>query len=61
MLMISSIERSLDNIIYESYPRHANFEDLPFDGDEGLIARQLIYGINSDIFFRLNNVFRVYV
>ena len=60
-LEVSSIERSFDNIIYESKPLNANFDDLPFDGDEILIARLQIYDVNYDIVFRLNNGSSVYV
>ena len=38
-LKVSLIERSLDNIIYKSTHKNANFDDLPFDGDEGSITR----------------------
>ena len=38
-LKVNSIKRLLDNIIYESNPQNTDFDDLPFDGDEGWIAR----------------------
>ena len=60
-LEVSSIERSFDNIIYESKPLNANFDDLPFDGYEILIARLQIYDVNYDIVFRLNNGSSVYI
>ena len=41
--------------MYESNARNANFNFLPFDGDQSLITRQLIYFINDDIIERLNN------
>ena len=37
-LKVSSIKRSLDNIIYVSKPQNNDFDDLPFDGDERLIS-----------------------
>ena len=37
-LNVSSIERLLDNRIYKSNPRNADFGYLPFDGDENLIS-----------------------
>ena len=55
MLKVSSIEQSFDNRIYESNPRNADFDDLPFDCDERFITRQRIYCIIDDIVFRLNN------
>ena len=55
MLSVSSIERSLDNRIYESNPQNANFYDLTFDGDERLIVRRQINCKNDDIIFKLNN------
>ena len=61
MLKISSIELQLDNRIYKSNPQNAYFDDLPFDGDEKLISRRRIYGINDDIVFMLNNGLIVYV
>ena len=38
-LKVSSIEGSIDNRKYESSPQNDNFYDLPFDGDERLIAK----------------------
>ena len=55
ILNVSSIKRSLDNIIYESNPRNADFDDLPFDGDERLIVIQRLYRINDDISFMYIN------
>ena len=59
-LKVSSIKRSLDNRRYEINPQNSNFDDLPFDGDERLIARQLLYNINDDIIFRFINDSSVY-
>ena len=61
ILKVSSIKRSLYNIIYKSIALNSDFYDLPFDGDERLIARRLIYRINDDIVFRLKNSLIVYV
>ena len=47
-LKVSSAKRLLYNIIYKSNPRNANFDYLPFDGDERLIARRRLYHINDD-------------
>ena len=41
--------------MYESNPRNANFDGLPFEGNEMLITRQQIYSIKDDIIERLNN------
>ena len=60
-LKISSIEQLVDNRIYESNPWNADFDDLPFYGDKGLITRWLIYPINDNIVFGLNNGSSVYV
>ena len=60
-LKVSLIEWSSDNIIYEINPRNTNVDDLSFNGDERLIARRKIYGINDDIVFRLNDGLRFYV
>ena len=60
-LKVGSIEQSFDNIIYESNPINANFDDLPFDGDEIFITGLQIYDVNYDIVFRLNNGSSVYV
>ena len=61
MLKVSLIERSFNNRIYESNPRNANFDYLPFYGDKILISRRRIYHINDDIVFRLKNGSIVYV
>ena len=37
-LKVSFIEWFLDNIICESNNLNVDFNDLPFDGDEGLIT-----------------------
>ena len=39
MLKVSLIERYLDNRIYKSNTGNVDFDDLPFDGDNMLIAR----------------------
>ena len=41
--------------MYESNPQNADFDDLPFDGDERLITILQINFINDDIIERLNN------
>ena len=41
--------------MYESNPRNADFVELPFDGDQRLIAGQQMYGVNDYIVFRMNN------
>ena len=51
MLKVSSIKWLLDNRRYESNPRNANFDDLPFDGDEILITRGRLFCINDNIVF----------
>ena len=61
MLSVSSIERSLDNRIYESNPQNANFYYLPFSSNERLIDTEKLYCINDDIMFRLVNGLSVYV
>ena len=38
-----------------SNPQKANFDDLPFDGDQRLITKQWIYCIHYDIIEMLNN------
>ena len=38
-LKVSTIKLLLDNRGYQSNPRNANFDGLPFDGDEKLINR----------------------
>ena len=45
--------------MYESNARNSDFDVLPFDGNQRLITRQLIYFINDDIIERLNNGFIV--
>ena len=60
-LKVSLIEQYFDNRIYASTPWNAYFGYLPFDGGNILITRQLIYHINDDILFRLNNGLSVYV
>ena len=47
--------------MYVSNPWNANFDDLPFNGDERLVTKQQIYRINDDIIKRLNNGSIVYV
>ena len=47
--------------MYKSNNQNADFDYLPFDGDESLITRRLIYHINDDIVEMLNNGFIVYV
>ena len=37
-LKVNLIKRKLDNRIYESNYRNADFDDLPFDGEKGCIA-----------------------
>ena len=41
--------------MYASNPRNANFNDLPFDGDQRLITIQPIDRIYDDIVKSLNN------
>ena len=50
-MKVSLIEKLLDKIIYENNHQNADIEDLPFDGDEWLIARKLLYHINDNIIF----------
>ena len=38
-LKVSLIERQFDNYMYVSNSPNANFDDLPFDGDQRLITR----------------------
>ena len=54
-LKVCLIKQSLDNRIYDSNPRNADFDDLSFDGDESLITKLLIYCIHDDILFSLIN------
>ena len=51
-LKVSFIEQSLNNRRYEINPQNENFDDLPFDGDESLIARRQLYCINDNMLFR---------
>ena len=51
-LKVCLIKQSLDNRIYDSNPRNADFDDLSFDGDERLIDRRQLYRINDNIIFR---------
>ena len=60
-LMINRTEWLLDNRIYESNTKNFDFDNLPFDGDEMLIARRGIYRIDNNIVFRANNSSSVYV
>ena len=50
-LNVSSIKRLVDNRRYKINHRNANFGDLPFDGDEMLIARRRLYRIKQNIVF----------
>ena len=43
----SRIELSYDKLMYVSNLRSADFDDLPFDGDESLITKRRIYHIND--------------
>ena len=43
MLKVSLIKQSLDNRIYKSSYQNYDFNDLPFDGDERMIARRQLY------------------
>ena len=60
-LKVSSVKRSLDNRINEINPQNYDFVDLPFDGDEKLLARIWLYSINDDIIFKLINGLSIYV
>ena len=40
MLKVSPTEECFDTIIYDSNPQTANFDDLPFYGEDRLITRQ---------------------
>ena len=42
MLEVSLTKKSLYNRIYESNHQNDNFDNLPFDGDEGLICKTTI-------------------
>ena len=61
MFQVSSTKKSFDNIIYKSNPQNANFDYLPFDGDNFLITIWGTYSLNDDIIFKLSNDFSVYV
>ena len=52
---VSSTKLSFDNWIYVSNHLNANFDGLPFYGDQSLITGQQIYHINDNIIERLNN------
>ena len=54
-LKFSSIELSFDNRIYWIYPQDTHLDDFPIDGNERLINKQIIYGINDNIIFILKN------
>ena len=41
--------------MYESNTQSVDFDDLPFDNDEGLISGRQIYRINDNIVERSNN------
>ena len=59
--MFISIEWLLDKKIYKSNNWNANFDDLPFDDDESLIARRKLYRINDIIVVSLINGSSVYI
>ena len=61
MLKIIPIYRSLDNKRYKRNPQNNHFNDLPFDDDERLLARQRLYCINNNIVFKLINGLSVYI
>ena len=52
MLKVSLIKRWLDNIRHKSNPQNADFDDLPFDGNERLIVRLRLYHIEDNVVFR---------
>ena len=54
-LKVSLIKWLFDHIIYEINPPNADFDDVPFGGDESLIPRRRLYCINDNILFRLKN------
>ena len=60
-LKVSPIELLYDNRISESNPQHSDFDDLPFDGDEGLLARRQLYRVDYHIICRLINGSTIYV
>ena len=45
--------------MYASNHQNADFDDLPFYGDQRLITGRRIYHVNYDISVRLNNDFIV--
>ena len=47
MLKVSLIKRSFDNLKCVSNTPNADFDYLPFDCDQRLITRQIIYSIND--------------
>ena len=47
-LKVSSIKQLLYNIMYKINPRNSDFDDLPFDGDERLVAIRWLYRINDE-------------
>ena len=55
MLKVSLIKLPFENWIYVSSFQKTNFYNLPFYGDQILIAWQRIYFINYDIVFRFKN------
>ena len=58
---VNYTKQFFDNIMYESNPRHTDFDDLPFDGYERFITRQRLYCINDNIVFGLKSGYIVYV
>ena len=52
ILEVGPIMRSLDKIRYKFNPWYSDFNYLPFDGDERLIARRKLYHINDHIVFK---------
>ena len=55
MLKVSSTKQSFNEWIYISNHLNSDLDDLPFDVDQKLITRKLIYLINDDILESLNN------
>ena len=60
-LKVNLIKTLFDNRIQKNHTQNADFDDLTFDGDEGLIFRQLLNSINDDILFRLINGSIIYI
>ena len=60
-LKVSSVEWSLGNKIYKSNHQNADLDDLPWNGDERLIAIWPIDSINGDVVFISYNGWRFYV